>query len=63
MLEGAVVSTELLQAKGLVKHFGRVRAVDGLNFGVAVGETLALVGESGCGKSTEIGRASCRERV
>ncbi len=53
----------LLEAKNLVKHFpasrnlfGRptsfVRAVDGVSFHVGPGETLALVGESGCGKST-----------
>jgi oligopeptide transport system ATP-binding protein len=42
----------LLQAEGLVKHFGAVRAVDGVSFALAGGETLALVGESGCGKST-----------
>jgi oligopeptide transport system ATP-binding protein len=53
----------LLHATSLVKHFpvrrgafgratGAVRAVDGVTFSVAVGETLALVGESGCGKST-----------
>jgi peptide/nickel transport system ATP-binding protein len=55
--------TALLEAKKLVKHFpasrnlfGRptsfVRAVDGVSFHVDPGETLALVGESGCGKST-----------
>jgi oligopeptide/dipeptide ABC transporter ATP-binding protein len=55
--------TALLEAKDLVKHFpasrnwfGRptsfVRAVDGVSFHVNAGETLALVGESGCGKST-----------
>ncbi|CAN7155904.1 dipeptide ABC transporter ATP-binding protein [Bradyrhizobium sp. LjRoot220] len=53
----------LLEVKGLVKHFvaarsvfGRatafVRAVDGVSFRVEAGKTLALVGESGCGKST-----------
>jgi peptide/nickel transport system ATP-binding protein/oligopeptide transport system ATP-binding protein len=53
----------LLEARNLVKHFvaarsvfGRptayVKAVDGVSFTVDAGETLALVGESGCGKST-----------
>ena len=55
--------TALLEVKDLVKHFvadrsvfGRptafVKAVDGVSFSVDAGETLALVGESGCGKST-----------
>jgi oligopeptide transport system ATP-binding protein len=40
----------------LQKHVADVKAVDGLNFDVFQGETLGLVGESGCGKSTT-GRA------
>jgi peptide/nickel transport system ATP-binding protein len=53
----------LLSVRGLVKHFGgtrnwrgetrgAVRAVDGVDFEILKGETLGIVGESGCGKST-----------
>jgi oligopeptide/dipeptide ABC transporter ATP-binding protein len=42
----------LLRAERLVKHFKKVRAVDDVSFELDAGETLALVGESGCGKST-----------
>ena len=56
--------TPLLEVDDLAKHYpmrrgivfsktvGTVRAVDGIGFSLARGETLALVGESGCGKST-----------
>jgi oligopeptide/dipeptide ABC transporter ATP-binding protein len=56
-------TSPLLEVRNLVKHFpvrrgllkkvvGQVRAVDGVSFEVASGETLALVGETGSGKTT-----------
>ncbi len=50
-------ATSVLEVQDLVVHFPArhgppVRAVDGVSFAIASGETLGLVGESGCGKST-----------
>jgi oligopeptide/dipeptide ABC transporter ATP-binding protein len=58
------VGGPLIEVEGLTKHFpvaggplgmrtvAHVRALDGVSFSIAPGETLALVGESGCGKTT-----------
>jgi peptide/nickel transport system ATP-binding protein len=64
------LSAPLLEVRELRVHFplrrglfggarGRVHAVDGVSFSIAEGETLGLVGESGCGKTT-LGRALLR---
>ncbi|MFD5299658.1 ABC transporter ATP-binding protein [Streptomyces mutabilis] len=63
LTKDAAPGETLLKVTGLQKHFpikkgllqrqvGAVRAVDGIDFEVRSGETLGVVGESGCGKST-----------
>ena len=56
-----LIETPLIEARALTKHFamrrmfgagGTVKAVEGVSFAIRAGETFALVGESGCGKST-----------
>lgn len=50
----------LLSARGLTRHFGGLRAVDGVDFDLARGEIHALIGPNGAGKTTFVGLLSGR---
>jgi branched-chain amino acid transport system ATP-binding protein len=57
------MSAPLLQVRGVSKHFAGVRAVDGVDFSIDVGEIVALIGPNGAGKSTLFGVVAGQHRA
>ena len=55
-----ILPTPILQARGVTRHFGGLRAVDGVDFDLAQGEIHALIGPNGAGKTTLVGLLSGR---
>jgi ABC-2 type transport system ATP-binding protein len=51
---GAVATEPVIRVRGLVKRYGDVRAVDGIDFDVAAGEVFGLLGPNGAGKTTTV---------
>src|ERR1700739_513875 len=47
-------ATPLIEARGIVRHFGHVQALRGADFSVRQGEIVGLIGDNGAGKSTLI---------
>lgn len=54
MSEATNTSTNVIEARGLVKRYGRVTALDHADFDLRAGEILAVIGDNGAGKSTMI---------
>ena len=52
--EGKVATGSVIRVRGLVKRYGDVRAVDGIDFDVAAGEVFGLLGPNGAGKTTTV---------
>jgi branched-chain amino acid transport system ATP-binding protein len=55
-----MAAVSLLEARGLIRHFGGLRAVDGVDFDLAAGEIHALIGPNGAGKTTFVSLLSGR---
>jgi ABC-2 type transport system ATP-binding protein len=51
---GAVASAPVIRVDGLVKRYGEIKAVDGIDFEVAAGEVFGLLGPNGAGKTTTV---------
>ena len=51
---GAVATEPVIRVRGLIKRYGEVRAVDGIDFEVAAGEVFGLLGPNGAGKTTTV---------
>ncbi len=56
------VAAPLVEVQGLVKHYGEVRAVEGISFTVGSGEVFGLLGHNGAGKTTTIRMLTGRTR-
>lgn len=57
---GPEASKPTIEAQALTKHFGAVKAVDGISFTVARGEIFSLLGHNGAGKTTTIRMLTCQ---
>jgi len=51
---GAVATEPVIRVRGLIKRYGEIRAVDGIDFDVAGGEVFGLLGPNGAGRTTTV---------